>query len=71
MSFLRHADLSPDGHLDPGKRKRKQQRLSFPPVTHRYDESGRVFLASCSPAELASAFSTAQVCQNFRNLSKE
>ncbi len=27
-------------------------------VTHRYDESGRVFLAGCSPAEPASASST-------------
>src|SRR5947209_2480791 len=31
--------------------------------THRYDESGRVFLAGCSPAEPASASSTFQHIQ--------
>jgi len=59
MSFLRHADLSPDGHFTPMQGKAETTaKLSPPLVTHRYDESGRVFLASCSPAELASASST-------------
>jgi hypothetical protein len=35
----------------------------FPPVTNRYGESGRVFLAGCSPAEPASASSTCSIYQ--------
>jgi hypothetical protein len=56
VSFLRHADLSPDGHCRP--LNTKGNLLSkIPLVTHRWDESGRVFLAGCSAAEPASASS--------------
>jgi hypothetical protein len=55
-SFLRHADLSPDGH--PLRHSTKGNRaLRIPLTTHRWDESDRVFLAGCSPAEPASASS--------------
>jgi len=41
MSFLRHADLSPDGHFTPMQGKAETTaKLSPPLVTHRYDESG-------------------------------
>ena len=64
MSFFRHADLSPDGHWKTkAKKVETTEKLSFPPwVTHRCDESGRVFLASCSPAELACALSAGAFC---------
>jgi hypothetical protein len=64
LSFLRHADLSPDVHewsvCQNGNLQKK-----IPVVTHRSDESGRVFLAGCSPAEPASASSTASEYQVF------
>src|SRR5205807_468638 len=41
-----------------GTPQQREPQGEFPPVTHRYDESGRVFLAGCSPAEPASASST-------------
>lgn len=51
MSFLRHADLSPDGHPAPTHLHQGKDRICPSlSVTHRYDESGRVFLAGCSPA---------------------
>src|SRR6202453_5220546 len=53
-SFLRHADLSPDGHSRPVSTKGNLPSKT-PLVTHRLDESGRVFLAGCSSAEPASA----------------
>src|SRR6202171_2895956 len=57
FSFFRHADLSPDGHWV-GASKNGNLQEKIPVVTHRSDESGRVFLAGCSPAEPASASST-------------
>jgi hypothetical protein len=64
VSFLRHADLSPDGHSQ--RVNTKGNLLSkIPLVTHRWDESGRVFLAGCSPAEPASASSTRLAYQSF------
>jgi hypothetical protein len=57
LSFLRHADLSPDGHRGRSS-KRGICGTQTPRVTHRSDESGRVFLAGCSPAEPVSASST-------------
>lgn len=64
MSFLRHADLSPDGHPAPIHFHQGKDRICPSlSVTHRYDESDRVFLAGCSPAEPASAFSARPVCQ--------
>jgi hypothetical protein len=62
-SFLRHADLSPDGHSRPVNTK-GNLLLKIPLVTHRWDESGRVFLAGCSSAEPASASSTHSAYQN-------
>ena len=56
-SFLRHADLSPNGYSRPANTKGNLHG-GFPFVTHRLDESGRVFLAGCSPAEPVSACST-------------
>ena len=41
-----------------GTPQQREPQREFPPVTHRYDESGRVFLAGCSPAEPTSASST-------------
>jgi hypothetical protein len=71
MSFLRHADLSPDvsgfrDQLKPGGR----QNLSSPRATHRYDESCQVFLAGCSPAEPASAFLAPSIVSNSTHRSK-
>ena len=63
-SFLRHADLSPDGHSQLVNTKgNPPQRI--PLVTHRSDESGRVSLAGCSPAEPASVSSTHSGYQSF------
>ena len=56
-SFLRHADLSPDGRSQLVNRKGNSPKR-IPLVTHRSDESGRVSLAGCSPAEPASVSST-------------
>ena len=42
LSFLRHADLSPDGHT--AWTKNGNLPAKTPAVTHRSDESGRVFL---------------------------
>ena len=56
-SFLRHADPSPDGHSQLVNTKGNPPKR-IPRVTHRSDESGRVSLAGCSPAEPASVFST-------------
>ena len=56
-SFLRHADLSPDGHSQLVNAKGNPPK-KIPLVTHRLDESGRVSLAGCSPAEPASVSST-------------
>ena len=56
-SFLRHADLSPDGHSQLVNTKGNSPKR-IPLVTHRSDESGRVSLAGCSPAEPASVSST-------------
>ena len=69
-SFLRHADLSPDGHSRPVNTKGNLPSKS-PLVTHRCDESGRVFLAGCSSAEPASASSTHSAYQslNVRSVS--
>jgi hypothetical protein len=63
-SFLRHADLSPDGH---SLRFNTKGNLAsqIPLRTHRWDESDRVFLAGCSPAEPASASSIHSAYQNF------
>ena len=63
-SFLRHADLSPDGR--PLRHSTKGNRaLRIPLTTHRWDESDRVFLAGCSPAEPASASSIDSAYQSF------
>ncbi len=64
VSFLRHADLSPDGHslLLNTKGNLASQ---IPLRTHRWDESDRVFLAGCSSAEPASASSIHSAYQNF------
>jgi hypothetical protein len=63
-SFLRHADLSPDGHS--GWRNTKGNLASQIPLrTHRWDESDRVFLAGCSPAEPVSASSIHSAYQSF------
>ena len=71
MSFLRHADLSPDGHSTQTYfHQGKDTICPSSGVTHRYDESGRVFLASCSPAEPASAFSARPMCQTMIRRSK-
>ena len=56
-SFLRHADLSPDGRSQLVNTKGNSPKR-IPLVTHRLDESGRVSLAGCSPAEPASVSST-------------
>jgi len=63
-SFLRHADLSPDGHSQLANTKGNLSSKT-PLVTHRLDESGRVFLAGCSSAEPASASSTHSGYQSF------
>jgi hypothetical protein len=49
LSFLRHADLSPECSrlVD---RQNGISLLETPVMRHRSDESGRVFLAGCSPA---------------------
>jgi hypothetical protein len=63
-SFLRHADLSPDGHSV--RRNTKGNLASQIPLrTHRWDESDRVLLAGCSPAEPASASSIHSAYQSF------
>jgi hypothetical protein len=63
-SFLRHADLSPDGHSL--LLNTKGNPASWIPLrTHRWDESDRVFLAGCSSAEPASAFSIHSAYQSF------
>ena len=63
VSFLRHADLSPDGQS--ALRNTKGNPASQIPLrTHRWDESDRVFLAGCSSAEPASACSTRSDYQN-------
>jgi Transposase IS116/IS110/IS902 family len=62
-SFLRHADLSPDGHSRPVNTKGNLPS-KIPLVTHRCDESGRVFLAGCSSAEPASASSNHSAYQS-------
>jgi hypothetical protein len=64
VSFLRHADLSPDGHslLLNTKGNLASQ---IPLRTHRWDESDRVFLAGWSSAEPASASSIHLAYQNF------
>ena len=63
-SFLRHADLSPDGHSQLVNAKGNPPKR-IPLVTHRWDESDRVFLAGCSPAEPASASSIHSAYQSF------
>src|SRR5215472_309219 len=71
MSFLRHADLSPDGHWTPATwHQRKDPTGPSSGVTHRYDESDRVFLAGCSPAEPASASSVPRMCHITTNRSQ-
>jgi hypothetical protein len=63
VSFLRHADLSPDGHSL--LLNTKGNPASWIPLrTHRWDESDRVFLAGCSSAEPASACSIQSAYQN-------
>jgi hypothetical protein len=63
-SFLRHADLSPDGH-SVWRNTKGNLASQIPQRTHRWDESDRVFLAGCSPAEPASASSIHSAYQNF------
>src|SRR3984885_5405997 len=63
-SFLRHADLSPDGHFQPVNTKGNPPKR-IPLATHRSDESGRVSLVGCSPAEPASVSSTHSGYQSF------
>src|SRR3984885_14104445 len=62
-SFLRHADLSPDGHSQLVDIKGNPPKR-IPLVTHRSDESGRVSLAGCSPAEPASVSPTYSAYQS-------
>src|SRR6202050_4319696 len=62
-SFLRHADLSPDGHSRLLNTK-GNLASQIPLRTHRWDESDRVFLAGCSSAEPASASSIHSAYQN-------
>jgi hypothetical protein len=64
-SFLRHADLSPDGH-SVWRSTKGNLASQIPLTTHRWDESDRVFLAGCSPAEPASASSIHSAYQNFQ-----
>jgi hypothetical protein len=64
VSFLRHADLSPDGHSRLLNTK-GNLASQIPLGTHRWDESDRVFLAGCSPAEPASACSIHSAYQSF------
>ncbi len=61
-SFLRHANLSPDGYCRPINTMGNPP-WKIPLTTYRWDESGRVFLAGCSPAEPASACSTLSAYQ--------
>ncbi len=63
-SFLRHADLSPDGH-SVWRNTKGNLASRIPLRTHRWDESDRVFLAGCSPAEPASASSIHSAYQSF------
>ena len=63
VSFLRHADLSPDGHSRLLNTK-GNLASQIPLRTHRWDESDRVFLAGCSSAEPASASSIHSAYQN-------
>jgi hypothetical protein len=63
-SFLRHADLSPDGH-SVWRNTKGNLASQIPLRTHRWDESDRVFLAGCSPAEPASASSIHSAYQSF------
>jgi hypothetical protein len=63
-SFLRHADLSPDGRFV-GRSTKGNLASQIPLTTHRWDESDRVFLAGCSAAEPASAFSIHSAYQSF------
>jgi hypothetical protein len=64
VSFLRHADLSPDGRSLLLNTK-GNPASGIPLRTHRWDESDRVFLAGCSSAEPASASSIHSAYQNF------
>jgi hypothetical protein len=63
-SFLRHADLSPDGH-SVWRNTKGNLASQIPLRTHRWDESDRVFLAGCSPAVPASASSIHSAYQSF------
>ena len=63
-SFLRHADLSPDGR-SVWRSTKGNLASQIPLRTHRWDESDRVFLAGCSPAEPASASSIHSAYQSF------
>ena len=63
-SFLRHADLSPDGH-SVWRNTKGNLASQIPLRTHRWDESDRVFLAGCSPAEPVSASSIHSAYQSF------
>jgi hypothetical protein len=63
-SYLRHADLSPDGH-SVWRNTKGNLASQIPLTTHRWDESDRVFLAGCSPAEPASASSIHSAYQSF------
>ena len=62
--FSGHADLSPDGH-SVWRNTKGNLASRIPLRTHRWDESDRVFLAGCSPAEPASASSIHSAYQSF------